>query len=121
MSIFRGLREIKTQKNSANIYRVFLYTYMYLLAEIHTISLIQIFANYFILLNINIMANDASGMKWIRSRNKTGPLRKKRWDTHVVTIEKQYDIDLGVRWDMHLSTLLKKEWVDSLNDLITWK
>ena len=41
--------------------------------------------------------NDAPGMKGNRSRTKRGPLRKKRDDTLVGTIEKEYDRDFGVR------------------------
>ncbi len=65
--------------------------------------------------------NDAPGMKWCRSRNATWLLRKKRSDTLIGTIEKQYDIDLGRRSDMELWNYLKEEWIDSLNDLITGK
>ena len=64
------------------------------------------------------MAKDAPGMKGIRGRNNDGELRQKRGDTHVETIEKQYSIDLGVRGDMHLRTLLEKKKVESLNDLL---
>lgn len=60
-------------------------------------------------------------MRGYRSRNESGPLRAKRGDTHVSTIEKQYGIDFGVRDDMHLDTLLEKKGVDSLNDLMTGK
>lgn len=67
------------------------------------------------------MSKDAAGMRGIRSRNQNGELRQKRGDTHVKTIEEKYDIDLGVRGDMHLDTLLKQKGVDSLNDLITGK
>ena len=35
-------------------------------------------------------------------------LRRKRSDTHVGTIERQYGLDFGVRSDMHLGTLLKR-------------
>lgn len=63
--------------------------------------------------------NNAPWMKWIRSRTECGPLRQKREDTHVETIERQYGRNFWVRGDMHLWTLLEKEWVDSLNDLIT--
>ena len=58
-------------------------------------------------------------MRGIRSRNDgDGRLREKRGDTHVGTIERQYGIDLGVRSDMHLDTLLQQRGVQSLNDLI---
>ena len=61
---------------------------------------------------------DADGMKGYRSRNDNGELRQKRNDTHVVNIEKQYDVDFGVRGDMHLVTLLKRKNVDSLDKLL---
>lgn len=61
---------------------------------------------------------DAQGMAGIRSRNENGPLRAKRGDTFVSTIEKIYNIDFKVRGDMHLDTLLKINNVDSLKDLL---
>lgn len=64
------------------------------------------------------MAKDAPGMRGYRSRNEDGELRQKRADTHVETIEKQYGRDFDVRSDTHLSTLLEREGVPSLNDLI---
>ena len=63
--------------------------------------------------------NDAPGMRGCRSRNQRGPLREKRGDTHVETIEKIYGADFGVRGDMHLDTLLERRNKQSLNDLIT--
>jgi hypothetical protein len=63
-------------------------------------------------------SNDAPGMRGERSRTETGPLRRKRADTHVGTIEQQYGRDFGVRNDMELGTLLKREGKDSLNDLL---
>ncbi|MBE0499993.1 MAG: hypothetical protein IBX47_01025 [Desulfuromonadales bacterium] len=54
----------------------------------------------------------------MRSRNETGPLRQKRGDTHIGTIEKIYGVDLNVRSDMHLNTLLQREGVQSLHELI---
>lgn len=63
--------------------------------------------------------NDAPGMKGQRGRNDDGQLRQKRGDTHIGTVEKQYDIDLNVRSDMHLNTYLEKNKINSLNDLIT--
>jgi len=62
--------------------------------------------------------NDAPGMKGQRGRNDDGLLRQKRGDTHIGTVEKQYDIDLNVRSDMHLNTYLEKNKINSLNDLI---
>ncbi len=66
-------------------------------------------------------ANDASGMRGYRSRNRSGPLRDKRNDTHMGTVEKQYNRDFKVRSDMHLGTYLKQTGKKSLNDLITGK
>lgn len=65
-----------------------------------------------------MLKNDAPGMKGPRSRNHNGELREKRGDTHVGTIEKKYGKDFGVRSDMHLDTLLKKEGANSLSKLI---
>lgn len=65
------------------------------------------------------MAKDDPDMRGYRSRNKTdGRMRRKRSDTHVGSIEEQYGKDFGVRSDMHLDTLLKKEGADSLSDLL---
>ena len=64
------------------------------------------------------MIKDAPGMKGIRSRNEQGPLRAKREDTNVGTIEKQYSKNFDVRSDMHLGTLLDKKGYTSLNDLL---
>ena len=61
---------------------------------------------------------DAPGMRGYRSRNEDGQLRDKRDDTHMGTIERQYDRDFGVRSDMQLGNFLKEEGVASLNDLI---
>jgi hypothetical protein len=65
--------------------------------------------------------NDAPGMRGERSRNDNGELRQKRSDTHIGTVEKNYNIDLGVRSDMHLGTYLEKNNIPSLNDLINDK
>ncbi len=65
--------------------------------------------------------HDAPGMSGQRSRNQNGELRQKRGDTHAGTIEQQYHVDLGVRSDTKLSTVLKREGVDSLNDLLEKK
>ncbi|HLA87845.1 MAG TPA: hypothetical protein VJL10_07480 [Anaerolineales bacterium] len=64
------------------------------------------------------MAKDAPGMRGERSRNQNGLLRDKRDDTHIGTVEKQYNRDLGVRDDMHLGNFLKHQGIASLNDLI---
>lgn len=62
--------------------------------------------------------NDAPGMKGDRSRNQDGQLRDKRDDTHMGTIEKQYNRDFGVRSDKELGNFLKDNKMNSLNDLI---
>jgi hypothetical protein len=67
------------------------------------------------------MAKDAPGMKGDRSRTQDGPLRKKRSDTHIGTIEKLYDVKLDTRSDMHLGKYLEQHQINSLNDLITGK
>jgi hypothetical protein len=66
-------------------------------------------------------SKDAPGMRGPRSRNESGPLRQKRSDTHMGTVEKQYDRNFNVRSDMHLGTFLKQSGKDSLNDVITGK
>lgn len=62
--------------------------------------------------------NDAPGMRGQRGRNDDGLLREKRGDTHMGTIEKIYNRDFGVRSDMELDNFLKKNELNSLNDLI---
>ncbi|MBK8324822.1 MAG: hypothetical protein IPL06_19595 [Betaproteobacteria bacterium] len=51
---------------------------------------------------------DAEGMRGQRSRNEDGQLRDKRDDTHMGTIEKQYNRDFGVRSDMELGNFLRR-------------
>lgn len=63
-------------------------------------------------------AKDVPGMQGYRSRTQKGPLREKRGDTHIETIEKKYGINLHVRGDMHLDTYLEEHKIKSLNDLI---
>ncbi|MBL0883575.1 MAG: hypothetical protein IBJ16_09580 [Chitinophagaceae bacterium] len=62
--------------------------------------------------------NDAPGMRGERSRNADGQLRDKRDDTHMGTIEKQYNRDFGVRSDKELGNFLRENNIASLNDLI---
>ena len=64
------------------------------------------------------MAKDAPGMRGYRSRNKDGQLRQKRGDTHIGSIEKKHGVNFGVRSDMHLNTLLERENVNSLDQLL---
>lgn len=63
-------------------------------------------------------SNDAPGMRGDRSRTRRGPLREKRGDTRIETIEKQYGVDLRVRGDMRWDTYKERTGVRSLNDLI---
>ena len=55
-----------------------------------------------------------------RHRNNDGTTRAKRGDTQVGTLRKIYgdDFAAGYRSDMRLDTLLKRDGVDSLNDLL---
>lgn len=62
--------------------------------------------------------NDAPGMRGERSRNQDGQLRDKRDDTHMGTIEKQYNRDFCVRSDMQLGNFLQQNGIASLNDLV---
>jgi hypothetical protein len=63
-------------------------------------------------------SKDAPGMRGYRSRNEGGQLRDKRDDTLIGTIEKKYNLDLGVRSDMKLGNYLKENGYKSLNDLV---
>lgn len=65
------------------------------------------------------MAKDAPGMRGDRSRNQDGKLRNRRDDTHMGTIEKEYNRDFNVRSDMELGTFLKENNLASLKDLIS--
>lgn len=42
-------------------------------------------------------------------------IRRKRGDTKIETIEKQYGVDFGVRRDMRLDTFLEKKGYSSLS------
>ena len=64
------------------------------------------------------MAEDAEGMRGIRSRDENGQLRDKRDDTHMGTIEKQYGRNFGVRSDMELGTFLDQNGFKSLHELV---
>jgi hypothetical protein len=64
------------------------------------------------------MSTDATGMRGDRSRDEDGKLRRKRGDTKIETIEREYGVDLGVRGDMHLETLLEREGATSLHQLL---
>jgi len=53
-----------------------------------------------------------------RERDQDGTIRKKRIDTHVGTIEKEYKIDLGMRSDAKLGTALERFGVEDLSQLL---
>lgn len=64
------------------------------------------------------VVHDDPSMKGERARDETGPLRRKRGDTRVDTIEEMYGKDFGVRGDMRLDTLLEQKGADSLSELL---
>ena len=55
-----------------------------------------------------------------RMRDEDGEIRKKRNDTLVGTLRKEYgdQVAEGYRADAQLGTVLKKEGLDSLSDLL---
>ena len=50
-----------------------------------------------------------------RMRDEDGEIHHKRGDTHIGTIEREYDVDLGVRSDMRLDTFLRQQGQNSLS------
>lgn len=62
--------------------------------------------------------NDDPAMRGERSRTLDGTLREKRSDTHTGTIEAMYGVDFGVRSDMQLGTLKRREGVTTLSELL---
>jgi hypothetical protein len=50
-----------------------------------------------------------------RQQTDSGQIRKKRGDTLIRTIEKEYDVDFGVRSDTKLETYLKDSGLPSLS------
>jgi len=57
-------------------------------------------------------------MKDLRTKNKDGQFATKRFDTKISTIEKKYEINLGVRGDMKLGNYLKKKGYPSLSKML---
>ncbi len=51
----------------------------------------------------------------IEKQTKSGQFRKKRSDTLIRSIEKEYNVDFGVRDDMKLGTYLDKKGLRSLS------
>ncbi|MBU1256272.1 hypothetical protein KKA49_01140 [Patescibacteria group bacterium] len=60
-------------------------------------------------------------MKKPRSRTKQGVFRPLRSDTKIDTIEKKYNVDLGVRPDMKLGNYLKKKGYPSLSQMLSFQ
>jgi hypothetical protein len=58
-----------------------------------------------------------------RMRDQDGEIRKKRSDTKVETLRQTYGDDFakGYRSDAHLGTVLKKEGVETLDQLLNKK
>jgi hypothetical protein len=54
-------------------------------------------------------------------KTKAGTYRKKRADTKMETIEKNYGKDFGVRSDMKLGNFLEKKGYNSLSELLKTK
>ncbi len=62
---------------------------------------------------------EPSHMRGNRPRDvASGELRRKRSDTHIGTIEQEYNRDFKVRSDMKLGTYLKQTGKKSLDDLL---
>ena len=53
-----------------------------------------------------------------RMRDEDGEIHRKRGDTHMGTVEKEYGIDFGVRDDMRLDTFLKQNDYESLTQAV---
>jgi hypothetical protein len=53
-----------------------------------------------------------------RMRDEDGEIRRKRGDTLMGNIEKEYGVDFGVRSDMRLDTYLEDRGYDSLHDAL---
>ena len=57
-------------------------------------------------------------MKTQRSKNESGQFVAKRFDTKISTIEKKYNVDLGVRGDMKLGNYLEQKGYPSLSKML---
>ena len=55
----------------------------------------------------------------MKRQNKDGQFTAKRKDTKIGTIEKKYNVDLGVRSDMKLGNYLKKKGYKSLSEMLS--
>jgi hypothetical protein len=63
------------------------------------------------------MVATTAGIRGNRPQTDNNAPRRKRSDTHVGTIEREYGLDFGVRSDMHLGTLLQRRNADWLSAL----
>lgn len=57
-------------------------------------------------------------MRSERAKNQKGQFAAKRFDTKISTIEKKYNVDLGVRGDMKLGNYLKEKGFPSLSKML---
>ena len=57
-------------------------------------------------------------MKDARNKSQDGKFVAKRFDTKVSTIEKKYNVDLGVRGDMKLGNYLQQKGYPSLSKML---
>ena len=57
-------------------------------------------------------------METTRSRTSKGTYRPIRNDTKIGTIEKKYNVDLGVRSDMNIGSFLTKKGYPSLSKML---
>ena len=53
-----------------------------------------------------------------RMRDENGEIHRKRGDTHVGTVENEYNVNLGVRSDMRLDNFLEQKGYDSLTQAL---
>ena len=53
-----------------------------------------------------------------RMRDEDGEIHRKRSDTHMGTVAKEYGIDFGVRADMKLGNYLDKNGYESLTQAV---
>lgn len=61
---------------------------------------------------------NAQNMPGHAARTQKGHLRRIRGDTQIGTLEKRYDVDLGVRDDMHWDTFKQEKKVESVKEAL---
>ena len=57
-------------------------------------------------------------MRATRTKNQKGQFITKRFDTKISTIEKKYNVELGVRGNMKLGNYLKRKGYPSLSKML---